>query len=86
MLEIIGIVTTIIAVSGVLLNNHHDKRCFILWIFSNALSLIIHAALMCWSLTIRDAIFLYLAFDGYQKWTKYQQFFKERKRWQMLIK
>lgn len=80
MIEIIGVITTVIAVWGVLLNNHHNKRCFILWIFSNTLSLMIHAALMCWSLTIRDAIFLYLAYDGYQKWSKYQQFFKDNQK------
>jgi nicotinamide riboside transporter PnuC len=77
MLEFLGVIVTVIAVAGVILNNRHNKLCFIVWFFSNALSLVIHATLMCWSLTLRDAIFIYLAYDGYIKWSKLQNFFKE---------
>ena len=70
MLEVIGIIATILAVTGVVLNNRRLRVCFIIWFVSNALSLIIHAQTGVWSLTARDAIFLVLAVEGWIKWGK----------------
>lgn len=81
MLEFLGVIATVFAVYGVILNNDHKKSCFLLWFFSNALSIVIHASFLCWSLTLRDAIFIYLAYVGYKKWTKLEQFFKEKNKW-----
>jgi nicotinamide riboside transporter PnuC len=68
MIETIGIISTILAITGVILNNRRLKICFLLWLISNGLSLIIHAQAGIWSLTIRDGIFLILAVEGWFKW------------------
>ena len=68
--EIVGVISTILAVSGVLLNNRKMRFCFIIWIFSNSLSLIIHAQTSVWSLVVRDGIFFILAVEGWIKWGK----------------
>lgn len=68
MLEIIGVITMVIAVAGVILNNRKVRWCFVLWMVSNFLSLCIHAQTGPFSLMVRDAIFLVLAFEGWIKW------------------
>lgn len=68
MIETFGIISTILAVSGVILNNRKLIGCFYLWIVSNLITLIIHADAGIWSLAIRDLIFLGLAFEGLYKW------------------
>ena len=70
MIEIIGIIATVLAVVGVLANNRRLRWCFIIWIFSNALSLAIHVDAAIWSLAVRDAVFLVLAVEGWVKWGK----------------
>jgi len=82
MLEFLGVIVTIVAVIGVLLNNNHNKLCFKLWIFSNTLSAGLHLATFYYSLALRDLIFVYLAWQGLRKWSKYQQFFKGKNKWQ----
>jgi len=69
-LELVGVLITIIAVTGVVLNNYKNCLCFKLWIFSNLLSALIHGCLGVYSLVARDLIFLYLAFDGLKRWSK----------------
>lgn len=78
LIEIVGVLVTVLAVYGVILNNGHNKKCFIVWFYSNALSLIVHASLMCWSLTVRDLIFMCLAYVGYKKWLEFEKSFKEK--------
>ena len=68
MIEIIGTITTVLAVAGVILNNRCFRSCFLLWIVSNALSLVIHAQTGIWSLVVRDGIFLILAVEGWIIW------------------
>jgi nicotinamide riboside transporter PnuC len=68
MVEIIGVLATILAVLGVMLNNRQRSACFKLWIVSNSLSLIIHVATGVWTLAVRDAIFVLFAFEGDRLW------------------
>ena len=68
MLEIIGTITTVIAVAGVILNNRKIRWCFVLWMVSNFLSAVIHINTGVWSLVVRDLIFLVLAIEGYRLW------------------
>ena len=68
MIELIGIISGVLAVVGVLANNRKLRWCFLLWMVSNAMSLAVHAAAEIWSLAARDAIFLILAVEGWFKW------------------
>jgi len=68
MMEAIGWVTTVLAVSGVVLNNRMDRRCFWLWMISNAISGGLHAEAGMTALMVRDAVFLALAVHGYRSW------------------
>ena len=68
MLEIIGLVSTVIAVSGAWLINLKVRYCFLLWMVSNTLSALIHVHTGPWSLVVRDIIFLALAVQGWRKW------------------
>jgi len=70
MIEIIGIVSTVLAVTGVIANNRRLRWCFIVWLLSNSISLVIHADAAIWSLVARDAIFIILAVEGWFKWGK----------------
>ncbi len=70
LIESAGLAATCIAIGGVILNNHRRRECFYLWLVSNTLTLAIHTAAGIWSLAARDAIFLYLALDGLNKWRK----------------
>jgi len=67
-IEIIGMLATILAVVGVLTNNRRIRVCFLLWMVSNALTGAIHAYAGIWSLLIRDVIFFVLAIEGWFKW------------------
>lgn len=68
MIEMIGAIATTIAIAGVLLNNYRRRSCFLLWIFSNTFTLIIHAYIGVWSLAARDVVFLVLAVHGLYAW------------------
>lgn len=70
MIELIGTIATVLAVTGVVLNNRRLRVCFAVWLVSNALSLLIHVDAALWSLVVRDAIFLVLAVDGWIRWGK----------------
>ena len=70
MVETVGIFATVLAVAGVWLNNRQRIACFRFWMVSNTLSLIIHVATGIWTLAIRDAIFVYLAFEGIKLWKR----------------
>jgi len=67
-IEITGIVSSVIAVGGVLLNNYRLRVCFIAWIVSNSMTLAVHVAVGVWSLAARDAVFLVLAIHGWFAW------------------
>ena len=67
-IEIVGIIATVLAVVGVITNNRRLRVCFLLWLISNALSGAIHAHAAIWCLVVRDAIFFVLAIEGWFKW------------------
>jgi len=71
-LEIIGALTTVLAVLGAWMNNHKFRTCFKVWLVSNSLSLACHVALTAYSLAARDAIFLGLAIHGLLVWRRPQ--------------
>jgi len=67
-IEIIGTIATVLAVSGVVLNNNKSIWCFALFIVSNTLVAYVHYDARILSVYIRDMIFLGLAFDGIRRW------------------
>lgn len=69
-IEILGTITTILAVIGVLLNNRKLIVCYGFWLVSNAISAGIHLNAHLWSMAIRDLIFLVLAVEGIIRWRK----------------
>lgn len=70
MIEAIGTIATVLAVLGVVLNNRRRRECFIVWIFSNLLTLGVHVAVGVWSMVTRDVIFLALAVEGMILWKR----------------
>ncbi|HAL44572.1 MAG TPA: hypothetical protein DCP47_01400 [Phycisphaerales bacterium] len=68
MIEVIGYISMVMAVAGVIFNNYKMRVCFKIWIVSNALSLILHVSIGVWSMAARDFIFLVLAIHGIYKW------------------
>jgi nicotinamide riboside transporter PnuC len=68
-IDIAGWMATVIAVAGVWMNNKRLRACFILWMFSNALSLGVHAAAGMWSMAVRDGAFFVLAIHGWRLWS-----------------
>ena len=69
-LEAIGVVITVLAVVGAVLNNRRRRSCFWLWLVSNAPSLGVHVAVGLWALAARDAIFFILAIEGLRRWKR----------------
>ena len=69
MIELIGTIAGIVAVTGVVLNNYRLRACFLLWLASNTLSMGIHIHADLWSLAGRDMVFLALACHGWWVWT-----------------
>jgi nicotinamide riboside transporter PnuC len=68
MIEVLGIVSGLLAIVGVLLNNRKLIWCFPLWLASNAISCGLHLHGAMYSLAGRDAVFFVLALDGWRKW------------------
>ncbi len=66
--EAIGVLVTIGAITGVVLNNHRRRACFLIWMVTNAASALIHLAAGMVALTCRDASFFALAIHGYIAW------------------
>jgi len=75
-MEIIGLIATIAACTGVWLNNRKRRACFYLFLVSNSLSLAIHvhAGLLqgadVKAMILRDAVFVGLAVEGLWLWRK----------------
>jgi nicotinamide riboside transporter PnuC len=70
MMELLGLASTAVAVTGVVLNNRRRRACFVLWMVSNSVTLAIHVSAGIWSLALRDAIFFALAVEGLILWNK----------------
>ena len=68
--EAIGVVATAVALAGVVCNNKRWRSCFVLWLFSNSLTLALHVNAGMWSLAARDAAFLVLAVHGRFAWAR----------------
>ena len=73
MIELLGTIAGILAIAGVILNNHIDRRCFYLWMISNLMFFLIHVNADLISLAVRDLAFTVLAFHGLYKWHKLQR-------------
>jgi nicotinamide riboside transporter PnuC len=71
-METIGWMTAVLAVGGALMNNRLDRRCFYLWLLSNALSGGLHVAEGMTALAVRDFLFFLLAAHGLCHWSKKQ--------------
>ena len=69
-IEIISAAATVIAIAGVILNNHRRRECFIVWFGSNILTLSVHLYVGLWAMSGRDLIFIGLAIDGWIRWSK----------------
>ena len=67
-IEIISTLATVIAIAGVILNNHRQRACFIVWFFSNILTLSVHLYVGLWAMSGRDLIFIALAVHGWIMW------------------
>ena len=80
MIELIGTIATVLAGTGVILNNRHKIECFYIWIISNSLSALIHWNTGTWSLIGRDLIFVVLAIEGIWLWGRTKSPFLIKKR------
>ena len=70
MIEPLGLIATILAVTGVILNNRKNRWGFALWIISNILCLRLHAVAELGSMMLRDIIFTVLAIEGFVRWSR----------------
>ena len=75
MMDIIGWLSSAMAVAGVVLNNFMCRWCFVLWMVSNGVSCFLHlrqtkreGGRAMWPLAARDLVFLILAIDGWYRW------------------
>ncbi len=68
-IDIAGWAASVIAVIGVWMNNKRLRACFIVWMLSNALSLVVHVAAGLWSMAARDGAFFLLAIHGWRLWS-----------------
>jgi len=71
-MEALQFLTATLAVWGVVLNNHFDRRCFWLWMISNAVGFYVHASNHQIGFAARDFVFFALAIHGLQNWRKKQ--------------
>lgn len=59
---------TVLAVTGVVLNNSRNRHCFILWCISNLICMTYHYRGKMWGLMWRDVIFTVLSIVGWFQW------------------
>ena len=50
MIELIGVISTILAITGVISNNRRYRVCFLIWMVSNGFSAAVHFWAGIWSL------------------------------------
>ncbi len=67
--ELIGWVSTALALVGVWFNNKRSRACFAMWLVSNTMTFTIHVAAGIWSLASRDFAFFVLAIHGWWLWS-----------------
>ena len=68
LIDIVSWTATAIALVGVWMNNRRRRACFVLWLISNALALVIHAGVGMWAFAARDGAFFALAIHGWWLW------------------
>jgi hypothetical protein len=68
MIELMGTFATLLAITGVVLNNYKLWPCFLCWLVSNTITGWIHYRTRVWSLLARDIVFLGLAVWGLILW------------------
>ena len=68
--ELLGVLATVLAVAGVVLNNQRAIACFPLWLGSNAVACYLHARARLWTLAVRDVVFFALALQGWWFWAQ----------------
>ena len=70
MIEAIAFISGVLAVTGVIFNNHKMRVCFPVWIVSNIMAGVVHydsgVMMMLW----RDVAFTMLAVHGWRTWGK----------------
>ena len=71
MTEILGTIATLLAITGVLLNNRRMIACFYVWMVSNLITAGLHCEAGMVSLMVRDVVFFALAIDGAIRWRKH---------------
>ena len=70
LIEILSLTAMAIAVTGVVLNNHRLRICFVLFLVSNSLCAAVHIHSHLWGMFARDSIFFLLAIHGWWRWGK----------------
>ena len=68
LLEIASAAAGVLAIAGVVLNNHRRRACFVVWIASNTGSGALHLAPGMFAMGARDAVFCALAVHGLVLW------------------
>ncbi len=66
--EILGAIVVVLAVTGVILNNRKLISCFYFWTVTNSICAYLHWTAGMYALTVRDLVFLILAFEGWYRW------------------
>lgn len=61
-----------VALAGTVLNVRQDRRCFWLWVVSNAGLMLVHAKQKQWAQATMFAVYLLLAVWGLVSWRKEQ--------------
>lgn len=69
-IELISLAAMVIAITGVVLNNHGRRACFWVWLASNTISAMIHIHSGLVVMTVGDIIFAALAVHGLVCWSK----------------
>lgn len=63
-------ILTIVGLVGVVLNIKQDRRCFFLWMVSNAGFALETAILGAWNMTFLFVVYFILAIAGIKSWSK----------------
>jgi nicotinamide riboside transporter PnuC len=67
-MQIFHVISLLLAVSGVMLNNRKHRSSFLCWIFSNIIWGVVNWTHGLQVEALQNAIFLYLALDGLYRW------------------
>lgn len=68
MINLFAGIGSLLAIAGVVANNHRLRWCFLLWLVSNSIALVIHGICGPLAYVVRDLVFLCLAVHGWFTW------------------